>query len=197
MSTVQWILNLVLLGWVLTRNLGTHRVTRSTVLVPLTIVLAGAAWILHDLPTAGHDIELELAGSAAGLLFGVAATALIRTRRHADHLVATAGAGFALVWLVVIGGRMFFAQWATHSGAQTIGEFSMRHQITGADAWTAGFVLMALLMVTVRLVVTTVQLLTHRSASTGNDRLKGGMSPDLELVDGPSTSPTTATRTAG
>ena len=60
---------------------------------------------------------------------------------------------------------MLFAQWATHSGARTIGEFSMRHQITGADAWTAAFVLMALTMVAVRLVVTAVQVSAHRSPS--------------------------------
>lgn len=166
MSTAQWILNLALLGWVLYRNLGTHRVSRSTVLVPLTVVLAVAGWIFHDLPTAGHDIELELIGAAAGLVFGLAATALTRTRRHDGQLVSTAGAAFAAVWVIAIGGRMLFAQWATHSGARIVSEFSLRHQISGADAWAAGFIVMALTMVTVRLVVTAVQVLALRSTST-------------------------------
>lgn len=165
MSTAQWILNLALLGWVLTRNLGTHRITGSTVLVPLTILVVATAWILRALPTAGHDIGLELVGAAAGVVLGLAATALIRTRPIEEHLVATAGAGFAAGWVAAIGGRMLFAQWATHGGARTIAEFSMRHQITGADAWTAGFVLMAVMMVAVQLAVTLVQLGLHRSDS--------------------------------
>jgi hypothetical protein len=54
----------------------------------------------------------------------------------------------------VIGGRVAFAEWATHTGARTVGEFSVRHQITGADAWTAAFVLMAVAMVVVRYAAT-------------------------------------------
>ena len=73
MSTAQWILNLALLGWVLTRNLGTHRVTRSTFLVPLAVVAAAGGWFLRDLPTAGHDVGLELIGVAAGLVLGTLA----------------------------------------------------------------------------------------------------------------------------
>lgn len=165
MSTAQWILNLALLGWVLTRNVGTHRVSGATFLVPLTVVVTAGAWFLRDLPTAGHDVRLELVGVTAGLVLGTLAALLTRVHRHRDHLVVSAGTAFAAVWIATIGGRMLFAQWATHSGARTIGEFSMRHQITGADAWTAAFVLMALTMVAVRLVVTLVQVRSHRSPS--------------------------------
>lgn len=165
MSTAQWILNLALLGWVLTRNLGTHRVTRATFLVPLAVVAAAGAWFLRDLPTAGHDVRLELIGIATGLLLGTLAALLTRVRHRHGDLVVSAGTAFAAVWIATIGGRMLFAQWATHSGARTIGEFSMRHQITGADAWTAAFVLMALSMVAVRLVVTAVQVWAHRAGS--------------------------------
>ena len=165
MSTAQWILNLALLGWVLTRNLGTHRVTRATFLVPLAVVAAAGGWFLRDLPTDGHDLDLELIGIAAGLVLGTLAALLTRMHHRQGRLVVSAGAAFAAVWIATIGGRMLFAQWATHDGARTIGEFSMRHQITGADAWTAAFVLMALTMVAVRLVVTAVQVSAHRSGS--------------------------------
>ncbi len=166
MSTAQWILNLTLLGWVLTRNLGTHRVTHSTFLLPLAVVAVAAGWFLRDLPTAGHDVRLELVGVATGLVLGTLAAVMTRMHRREGALVVSAGTAFAAVWIATIGGRMVFAQWATHSGARTIGEFSMRHQITGADAWTAAFVLMALTMVAVRLVVTAVQVSGHRPAAT-------------------------------
>jgi hypothetical protein len=165
MSTTQWILNLTLLGWVLTRNLGTRRVTPSTFFVPLAVVTAAGALFLRDLPTAGHDVGLELVGIAAGLVLGTLAAFVTRMHRHHGDLVVSAGTAFAAVWIATIGGRMLFAQWATHSGARTIGEFSMRHQITGADAWTAAFVLMALTMVTVRLVTTALQISAHRFTS--------------------------------
>jgi hypothetical protein len=169
MSTAQWILNFSLLAWVLGRNLGTHRVTRSTFLVPLLLVIAAGGWLLRDLPTAGHDIGLELVGIAAGLVLGTVAALLARMHRRQGDLVTSAGLAFAAVWVAAIGGRMLFAQWATHSGARTIGEFSMRHQITGADAWTAAFVLMALTMVAVRVVVVTLQLARHRSPAAAMD----------------------------
>lgn len=150
MSTAQWILNLALLWWVLTRNLGTRAVTRATFGVPALVVAVVAATYLRDVPTLDHDAALELTGLAVGAALGLAAAGLTRVHRRDGRLVVTAGAGFALLWLAVIGGRVAFAEWATHTGARTVGEFSVRHQITGADAWTAAFVLMAVAMVVVR-----------------------------------------------
>ena len=46
------------------------------------------------------------------------------------------------------------AHGADHWFAQRIGLFSYHHQITGADAWTAAFVAMALTMVLTRVLVT-------------------------------------------
>jgi hypothetical protein len=170
MSTTQWILNLTLLGWILARNLGTRPVNRGTFLVPLAVVAVAAAVFLRHVPTVGHDGQLELIGAGAGLVLGLASAFLTRVHVTAGKLVVTAGAAFATLWVVVIGGRVAFAEWATHSGAQTIGAFSVRHQITGADAWTAAFVLMALTMVAGRLLVTGTQVArrsTTQAASTG------------------------------
>ena len=166
MSTTQWILNCTLLGWVLMRNLGTHAVTRSTYLTPLVVVVVVAAVFLRDLPTAGHDVILELVGLAAGVAFGTLSTALTRIRTTTSGAVIRAGAAFATLWVVVIGGRIAFAEWANGAGGRAIGEFSMRHQITGADAWTAAFVLMALAMVAARLASTAVWIRLDRSHLT-------------------------------
>jgi hypothetical protein len=43
-----------------------------------------------------------------------------------------------------------FAYGADHWFGPAVGRFSMTHAITGAGAWTAAFVLMALCMVVVR-----------------------------------------------
>lgn len=163
MSTTQWILNCTLLGWVLMRNLGTRPVTKSTYLTPLAVVAVAAAVFLRHLPTAGHDLTLEVLGLAAGVAFGVLATALTRVRVSARGVAIRAGVAFATLWVVVIGGRIAFAEWANGPGGRTIGEFSMRHQITGADAWTAAFVLMALAMVAARLASTAAWVRLSRS----------------------------------
>ena len=55
-----------------------------------------------------------------------------------------------------------------HWFARGIGEFSRAHLITGADAWTAAFVIMALAMVVTRLTATGVRAarLSHQKVLT-------------------------------
>jgi hypothetical protein len=89
----------------------------------------------------------------------------VRVRRdRSGGLVTRAGTAYAALWVLVIGGRMAFAYGADHWFPVAIGRFSITHRITGADAWTAAFVLMALTMVLVRVLVTAV---SARAATPG------------------------------
>jgi hypothetical protein len=83
------------------------------------------------------------------------------------RLVTHAGAGYALPWIAVIGGRIAFAYPATGWASGAVGRISTSQQITGADAWTEGFVLMALTMMLTRLIVTgaRIRVLTGRRAA--------------------------------
>lgn len=162
MSTTQWILSIALLGWALLRNLGTRKITRGTFVLPLVIV-AAASYFLFPLPTSGNDLQLVLAFGLVGVLFGLAAASATRLHHLDGRLVATAGAGFAVLWLVMIGGRIVFAEWASSAGARTVAMFSRDHAITGADAWTAAFVVMALGMVLARTVILAVR--TRRTSN--------------------------------
>jgi hypothetical protein len=163
MTTTQWILNIALLGWVLIRNVGTRPLDRAAFTVPLIVVGVAAGVFLRDVPTAGNDVALDVLFAMAGLGFGALATALTRVRLVAGQIVVTAGAGFAGLWFAVIGGRIAFAEWATGAGARTVGQFSRDNLITGADAWTAAFVLMALAMVLGRIVTTGAWAAASRS----------------------------------
>lgn len=154
MTTSQYFLNLALLAWILSSNLGTRPLTRRRVTVPLFVVASAGWFYLNDLPSAGNDGVLELVGLATGLLLGVVAALTVRVQRSGGQVLATAGAAFAAVWVAVIGGRVLFAFGAEHWFSRQIGEFSRTHLITGAGAWTAAFVIMALAMVVSRLAVT-------------------------------------------
>jgi len=156
MSAGQYALNLGLLAFVLLTNLGTHRVTTRRLLAPVALVAVAGGVLLRDVPTLGHDRTLELAGVAAGLLLGLLAGLLVRVRVMAGQPTMSAGRPYAALWVLVIGGRMLFAYGADHWFTTWIGRFSYEHQITGADAWTAAFVLMALAMVLARVAVTAV-----------------------------------------
>src|SRR3954471_23712655 len=163
MTTTQYLLNAGLLAFVLWANLGARTVSRARFTLPLLLVAVAAGVFLRDVPTAGNDVELELDGVAAGAVLGLVAAALVRVERSQGRLVMRAGAAYAALWIAVIGGRCVFAYGADHWFPRAIGEFSMTHSITGADAWTAAFILMALAMVVVRVAATGVG--TARAAS--------------------------------
>jgi hypothetical protein len=155
MTTSEYILNIVLLAYVLHANLGTKELTRSRVLRPVLIAAGVAYGFRSDFPTAGHDVTLEVAGLLAGLVLGTAAALLVKVTRTADRrVVTTAGAGFAALWVATIGGRMLFSYGADHWFSGAITSFSKAHEITGSAAWAGAFVLMALAMVASRVVVT-------------------------------------------
>lgn len=157
MSATQWILSITLLTWALLRNVGTREVNRTTFIVPLVIVGVAAPAFLFPLPTAGNDLDLVVACGFIGTIFGLAASAVTRLHQHNGRLLATAGASFAALWLVMIGGRVAFAEWANGAGARTVGMFSRDHAITGADAWTAALVVMTLAMVVARTTVLAIR----------------------------------------
>jgi hypothetical protein len=158
MSSAQYALHVGLRVYILGSNLGTRRLTRGRLVLPVVLVSV-AAWVfLRHVPTAGNDVRLELLGVGAGAALGVVAGLLVQVRSDASGAVVTrAGAWYAALWVAVIGGRVAFAYGAEHWFPTEIGRFSLTHRITGADAWTAAFVLMALAMVLSRVAVTAVR----------------------------------------
>jgi hypothetical protein len=69
--------------------------------------------------------------------------------------VALARAGWlaAGLWIAGVGARLVFAWAAEHGAGPSIGRFSVAHHITGADAWVAALVIMALADVLTRTLV--------------------------------------------
>jgi hypothetical protein len=162
MSLAQYALNAGLLVFILASNLGTRAVTRWRLAMPVVLVVVAGGVLLRDVPTVGGDVRIEAFGVAAGLLLGVVAGVLVRVRQEPGGLVMVAGTGYAALWTLVIGGRMVFAFGADHWFAAGIGRFSYDNGISGADAWTTAFVLMALTMVLTRVAVTSLAVFIAR-----------------------------------
>ncbi|AGL20088.1 hypothetical protein [Actinoplanes sp. N902-109] len=154
----NYLISIGILALTLTTALGTHEFSGKRLLRPLLIVAGVAALYLHSFPTAGNDVPLVLSFVGLGLILGIGSGLLVRVHRDTStgKILTTAGAGFAALWTAVTAGRVLFIYGANHWFAEGIATFSRDHLITGADAWTAAFVLLALTMVVSRLAVTAI-----------------------------------------
>jgi hypothetical protein len=157
MTSTDYIITAVLVLLVIPQLRG-MRIGLRSLLLPLVAVGAAAAYYLKAVPTAGHDVALDLALGAVGLALGLLCGLATRVTRDAEgFLFSKATAIAALLWIVGMAARTGFVYYAEHSGAQAVYNFSRTNQITGQDAWTAALVLMALVQVLARLVVIRVR----------------------------------------
>jgi hypothetical protein len=126
--------------------------------LPVVLVAGAAAYYLHSVPAGGNDIVLDVTLAAADAALGTLCALTLRMRRDGDG-VALARAGWlsAVLWVIGIGARMGVAFSSDHGAGPAIARFSLAHSITGANAWVAALVLMALAEVIARLIVMRVR----------------------------------------
>jgi hypothetical protein len=152
MTTTDYLIAAVLILLVVPQIRGTRLTLRNLVL-PVVLVAAAAAYYLKSVPTQGHDTLLYAVCVGAGALLGAGCGLTTRfVKDREGFVVAKAGLVAAVLWIVGMAARTGFEYSATHSGAHAIADFSRSNLITGADAWTAALLLMALAQVLVRLV---------------------------------------------
>jgi len=152
LSATDYIINAILVLLVV-RQLRESKLGIVSLVLPVVLVGAAAAYYLRSIPTAGNDLTLDLTLGAVGAVLGVACGLTTHYRRDAGGAVLVrAGVAAAILWVVGIGSRIAFAQYSEHGGAAAIGRFSIAHDITSAQAWVAALVLMALAEVIARLV---------------------------------------------
>ncbi len=144
MSAGDYALNALLIAVVI-RQIRGKRLTVVGLIWPIALVAIAGVKYLHGIPTAGNDVPFVVAGGLVGIGLGTGAGLLTEIRElPAGGLLARATASAAVLWTLGTGARMGFAVFAQNGGSAAIARFSAANHITGAGAWTACLVLMAL-----------------------------------------------------
>jgi hypothetical protein len=145
-----WIINLVVLAAVLEADLGYRKITARRVLRPVIIAAVVAAFYVRGATVSGNGLWVELAAVGAGIVLGLAASAMMRVSVNPDgSAYSRAGAPYAVLWVVVVGARLWFGYGSSHEFHRQLGSWLVTERVTG-DVLVDSLVFLAIVMLLTR-----------------------------------------------
>jgi hypothetical protein len=150
--TEAMIVNGVVLATVLASDLGPARkIGWIRMLRPVVAAAVIVPFFVRSPATHGAGLGVEIAGSAAGVLGGLIAAALMTVYRSptSGSPVSRAGWSYAIFWTVVVGARAAFSYGAAHWFTTPLVSWAVAHQVSAA-AITDGLIYMAIVMIIMR-----------------------------------------------
>ncbi len=146
------IIDAFVLAAVLEADLGSHRkIGKFRIVRPLLTTGAIIPLYLKSVSTTDSGLSLEIALTAAGIVVGLVATALMTVYRNpkTGKPVSRTGLGYAALWIVVIGARAAFSYGAHHWFSPQLDHWMISNAVTAA-AITDALIFMAVAMVLTR-----------------------------------------------
>lgn len=139
--------NLVILVTVLLSDYGRHPVTIRRLVRPFIAAAVIVPFFFTGAQGSGNGLLLEAAGAAAGLVLGVLAASLLRVSRDpATGRAATiGGSAYALFWVVIVAGRLYFSYGAQHVFGRQLGQWLSASHVT-VDGLTAALIFFSVAM---------------------------------------------------